>query len=257
MTQQGESKSVVVGIDGSQAAIDAAMWAVDEAISRDMPLRLVYVCPVKQAPSKPAEDLQWDVARAESALRRAEAHVEGTEKPVKVETAILRGRPDRVLIDESHAAAMMCVGSAGSGRCTRLPLGSTAAALAKHAQCPVAIARTGGAPQPDSGWIAAAINDEPDNDEVVHQAMQQARVRKAPVLLIDRRLNSWVRRYPDVHVQTVAARPGATRNVEHHGEPIQLVVVGSADADHLARLVLPDCHPVLRYANCSVLLVLR
>jgi nucleotide-binding universal stress UspA family protein len=257
MTQQGESKSVVVGIDGSQAAIDAAMWAVEEAISRGMPLRLVYVCPVKQAPSKPAEDLRRDVERAESALRRAEAHVQGTEKPVNVETAVLRGRPDRVLIDESRQAAMMCVGSTGSGRVTRMPLGSTAAALAKHAQCPVAIVRTGGAPQPGSGWIAAAINDEPDNDAVVHQAMQEARLRKAPVLLIDRRLNSWVRRYPDVHVQTVAARPGATRYVEHHGEPIQLAVVGSADADHLARLVLPDSHPVLRYANCSVLLVRR
>ena len=36
------SPSVVVGIDGSRAALDAALWAVDEAVSRDIPLRLVY-----------------------------------------------------------------------------------------------------------------------------------------------------------------------------------------------------------------------
>ena len=36
------SLSVVVGIDGSRAAVDAALWAVDEAVSRDIPLRLVY-----------------------------------------------------------------------------------------------------------------------------------------------------------------------------------------------------------------------
>ena len=33
MTQPERSKPVVVGIDGSQAAIDAATWAVDEAVS--------------------------------------------------------------------------------------------------------------------------------------------------------------------------------------------------------------------------------
>jgi nucleotide-binding universal stress UspA family protein len=36
------SPSVVVGIDGSRAAGNAALWAVDEAVSRDIPLRLVY-----------------------------------------------------------------------------------------------------------------------------------------------------------------------------------------------------------------------
>jgi nucleotide-binding universal stress UspA family protein len=34
---------IVVGIDGSQAAIQAAEWAVDEAVSREVPLRLVEV----------------------------------------------------------------------------------------------------------------------------------------------------------------------------------------------------------------------
>jgi nucleotide-binding universal stress UspA family protein len=34
---QLHSKSVVVGIDGSQAAVNAAKWAVDEAISRQIP----------------------------------------------------------------------------------------------------------------------------------------------------------------------------------------------------------------------------
>jgi nucleotide-binding universal stress UspA family protein len=35
--------AVVVGIDGSQAGIQAAEWAVDEAVSREVPLRLIYV----------------------------------------------------------------------------------------------------------------------------------------------------------------------------------------------------------------------
>ena len=35
--------TVVVGVDGSKAAINAALWAIDEAISRDVPLRLIHV----------------------------------------------------------------------------------------------------------------------------------------------------------------------------------------------------------------------
>ena len=48
MTQQ--DGSVVVGIDGSQAALDAATWAVAEAVSLGVPLRLVHVSAAKHAP---------------------------------------------------------------------------------------------------------------------------------------------------------------------------------------------------------------
>lgn len=142
---------------------------------------------------------------AESALYRAEMAVRGIGRPVHVETSIVHGRPGCVLVDESCRAALMCVGSDGKGPCARLPLGSTAAALAEHAKCAVAIIRSSGAPQTDSGWIAAARTNDPDNDAVVHRAMEEGRLRRAPVLLIDMRLDSWVRRYPDVHVHTVAA----------------------------------------------------
>ena len=47
MTKQGRSQSVVVGIDGSQAALDAATWAVAEAVNLGVPLRLVYVSAAK------------------------------------------------------------------------------------------------------------------------------------------------------------------------------------------------------------------
>jgi nucleotide-binding universal stress UspA family protein len=253
MTQQG--RAVVVGIDGSRAALDAATWAVTEAVSLGVPLRLVHVSAAKHA-SRPTIDAgACEAGHAESVISRAEMTVHDMGRPVQVDTAIVRGRPDCVLIDESRRAAMVCVGTEGKGPCARMPLGSTAAALAKHAHCPVAIVRSGGAPQTDTGWIAAVQNDEPDNDAVVHRAMEEGRLRRAPVLLIDMRPDSWIRRYADVHVQTVAAQRGRTRPIENHGDSIQLAVVGSADAEHVARLIWPDYHPVLGDANRSVLLV--
>ena len=44
--------SVVVGIDGSRTALDAALWAVDEAVSRDIPLRLVYAIDPDSTPEQ-------------------------------------------------------------------------------------------------------------------------------------------------------------------------------------------------------------
>jgi hypothetical protein len=71
---------------------------------------------------------------------------------------------------------------------------------------------------------------------------------------IDRRLNSWVRRYPDVQVQTVAGGTGV-KTGEKQGGAIELAVVGSADAAEIAGLVTPNCHPIVGYPDCSVLVV--
>jgi hypothetical protein len=78
--------------------------------------------------------------------------------------------------------------------------------------------------------------------------------RHASVRQIDRRLNSWIRRYPDVHVQTVAAGTGMKPS-EKQSSAIDLAVVGSADAEEIAGLATPNCHPIVGYPDCSVLVV--
>ncbi|OBI23463.1 universal stress protein [Mycobacterium sp. E2327] len=253
---QLDAKSVVVGVNGSQAAVNAAKWTVDEALSRQLPMRLVYVIPRRDTGSEPLSE--WELERAEMALSRAECAVQQAKKPVEVETAILSGDPGKVLVDESRDAALVCVGTSRRGWASDGLLGPTATTLVAEAQCPVAIIRTNpdGSPT-ELGVIAVVLNDEPDNDEVVHQAMEQGRRRHATVRQIDRRLNSWVRRYPDVHVQTVAAGTGATG--ERQGGAVglapQLAVVGSADALEIAGLSTPNCHPIVGYPDCSVLVV--
>lgn len=252
---QLDAKSVVVGINGSQAAVNAAKWTIEEALSRQLPLRLVYVIPRAKAGPGSAPISEWELERAETALSQAECAVQREKKPVEVDTAVLSGDPGQVLIDESHDAALICVGTSRRGWASDGLLGPTATALVADAQCPVAIIRTNpdGTPT-ELGVIAVVLNDEPDNDEVVHQAMEQGRRRHATVRQIDRRLNSWVRRYPDVHVQTVAAGTGV-KTGERHSNAIELAVVGSADAAEIAGLATPNCHPIVGYPDCSVLVV--
>ena len=75
-----DSKSVVVGVNGSQAAVNAAKWAIDEAIGRQMPLRLVYVIPRRDAQSGSTPTSEWELERAEMALSQAECAVQSATK---------------------------------------------------------------------------------------------------------------------------------------------------------------------------------
>lgn len=217
---------VVVGIDGSEAAIQAAEWAVDEAVSRGVPLRLVEVMPqsVEPAPLASVGNLAMEREYGQTALRIASAAVAAGSPPVKIETAVVQGDAAAALIAESHHAAMVCVGSTGIGRFARALLGSTAAELAEAAHCPVAIIRSGQRRRkPASPLIVVAVSDSPGNDKVLEQAIKQAQLRDAPVLALgawredlgempynelDRRVGFWEQRYPDVRFHVIATLPG-------------------------------------------------
>src|ERR1700730_885066 len=114
MTDSSAS-AVIVAVDGSQAGANAVRWAIDEAISRDVPLRIVHVTGVEE---QPADGVHREIENAESALRAATAVVDATGKPVKVETDILWGPVSTVLIDESRTATLLCVGSVGAAALT-------------------------------------------------------------------------------------------------------------------------------------------
>lgn len=94
-------KTIIVGIDGSHAAITAALWGVDEAISRAVPLRLVSV--IKPTHPSP-DDYDRDLAHAERSLREAQSAVEAAGKLVKIETDIPRGPAGPVLVEASRDA---------------------------------------------------------------------------------------------------------------------------------------------------------
>ncbi|MDT5144785.1 MAG: hypothetical protein QOI79_4152, partial [Mycobacterium sp.] len=70
------SPSVVVGVDGSRAAVHAAIWAADEAVSRDIPLRLICAIPPDGTAQIDARNEARKRATAELAVRYAGEAVE-------------------------------------------------------------------------------------------------------------------------------------------------------------------------------------
>ena len=177
--------AVVVGVDGSTAALRAALWAVDEAVSRDIALRLVHALDADDSESLDRADSARTFATAERAVRRVIAAVEATDKPVKIEVDITKGPPVGTLVRASRSAAMVCVGAVGSDHFQPDRVGSTAAAVATSAQCPVAVIHGFGRPtRPHPRWVVVEADKSPDNGVVLGAAVDEARLRNAPLRVI-------------------------------------------------------------------------
>ncbi|WP_431232576.1 universal stress protein [Mycolicibacterium psychrotolerans] len=244
--------AVVVGVDGSPWSLNALDWAVPEAVSRGVTLRLVHAVPTAVT-GVPDGECDWDAVLVEAREVATQTH-----RGVGVEAASVVGPLGEVLERESAAAAMMCIGARPPHLAEGRLFGRTASHLVDRARCPVAIIRSGDDGRARvKGVVSVVLSDDPDNDDVVHLAMQEGRLRDATVRQVDRRVDSWIRRYPDVHVETVSA--GTGRVGRHDEDPreqqIGLAVVGASDADTLTSLSVPNCHPILGYPDCSVLLV--
>src|SRR6185312_10028847 len=95
----------------------------------------------------------------EIAVRQAFMAVESTDKPVKIEIEILQKNPTRALVESSPRAALLCVGSIGLKHSSRGRIGSTAAALATAAHCPVAVVHGFDSHRANQGWVVAELDE--------------------------------------------------------------------------------------------------
>jgi len=283
---ESPSPSIVVGIDGSRTAIQAALWAVDEAVSRDMPLRLVYAIEPDDTPQNRVERAARKLSIAENAVRYVSMAVEAEEKPVKIEVEIDQEFPIVSLIRASAAAAMVCVGAVGLHHFRPDRAGSTATALAASAHCPVAIIRGhSDRPAREEQWIVVDAYGSVDNDAVMGAAIEEARLRQLPLRVVvshrhgsgsgfgaqvgtqdgdrqmlsnlDRRLARWRRHYPDVGIDAAVWQGTLLDYLSEHRRGVRLVVVGIRNREQLEQLVGPTGNAVLHNADCSVLVVDR
>lgn len=240
---------VVVGVDGSRAALNAVTWAAAEAGDRDVALRVVHA---RAEPTHHCDDdIDEVLARAEDAARQA-------DESVRVQGVRSVGSPSDVLVSESVGASMVCIGSSPPPSEESPLFGRTATEVARRAACPVAIIRSrrDGTPQTD-GVITVVLSDEPCNDELVRVAMHEGRLRAATVRQVDQRIDSWIRRYPDVHVEITTDGSGVRcyRDAADPDPRIGLAVVGAGDAEALGSLRMPNSHPIHGFPDCSVLIV--
>jgi len=275
---------IVVGVDGSAAALDAVRWAVGEAVSRKLPLRLVYAADVTGGrfdAGFPVPQSYFDeLERAGQQLLAEAARAAGTAAVI---TEMPLEPPASFLLRLSETARMVVLGSSGRGGFTGMLAGSTAVSVSAHARCPVAVVRGEAHPR---GPVVVGIDGSPTSERALAVAFDEAAWREVSLVavhawsdadyglplpapdvdwaqvereqhsLLAQRLAGWRERYPEVRVDRVVVRDRPRDELLSRSDGAQLVVVGSRGRGGFRGLVLGSTSQALiHHSRCPVLVV--
>ena len=286
MYERDRGRTVVVGVDGSDSALDAVRWAAREADRRHLSLRVVhgFGWPDTRHVGDPGLGVDYrEVLQrtAREVLAAATAEAEQAVPGLDVDPQMIVGYPGAVLRSQSAEAQLVVLGDRGLGGFTGLLLGSVAIAVAALAECPVVVVR-GPAPAPAEGPVVVGVDGSPTSEAAVAFAYEAAATRGVPLvavhtwsdLMVDptfaplvdwdavkgherevlaERLAGWGEKYPDVRVQRVVAHDRPARALLEQAAGAQLVVVGTRGRGGLAGLLLGSVsHSLVHHAPCPV-----
>ncbi len=133
---------IVVGVDGSPGSDHALSWALDLAgrIGGSVEAVTAWSADTGIAAGSLVLPLS-DISQAEHILTesidKARTSAEGDAPPVA--SRAVAGSPGAVLVEASHRADMLVIGSHGHNRLYELVLGSTTDFCVRHATCAVVV----------------------------------------------------------------------------------------------------------------------
>ncbi|MGW4499962.1 universal stress protein [Micromonospora sp. NPDC004336] len=282
---------VVVGVDGSAAALDAVRMAAREAAQRQRPLRVVHAfiwplipnAPLEAVPGAPADAGLRN--QAERYVAEAVAEAGKVAPEVAVTGVVVDGAATPVMLDESREAALMVLGHRGLGGFAGLLIGSVTVQVCAHALCPVLVVR--GEERAD-GPVVVGVDGSECSMEAVGFAFEEASRRGAPLLALQawlyptpvgpgdilplvydldayaaeqertlaESLAGFAERYPDVPVRHRLVRGTPARVLVEESKTAQLVVVGARGRGPLSGLLLGSVsHAVLHHAHSPLVIV--
>ncbi len=254
------AKPIVVGVDGSKAAVRAAVWGAAEALQHDVALKLLYVIDRDRAVTPSVMRAQHLVADA--ALQDAYVAVEAMQRPVKVEMDTVCGDPGTVLIEESRSAALLCVGAPKAN--PHGPFDSLAANLAGHADCTVAVVPATAAPVVHRNSRVVTLLEPSSIDyDVLQLAMEEAELRGLPLdilmttpatAVVDELLISWMQCHPHLDVQ-LEHTDQLLRYVAEREMSVKSVVLGACHDSEVLKLVEFIRSKAAGYSDFSVIVV--
>jgi nucleotide-binding universal stress UspA family protein len=141
------SRSIVVGVDGSDSSLRALSWAARQAELTGFLLQAVTVWsyPDQPTPFGIVPDLRQP-GRAVSEARRRLEEVTAAERSHhhlgELRTDVVDGAPAAVLVEAARGAELLVVGSRGRGALMGMLLGSVSEHCVRYAPCPVVVVRS-------------------------------------------------------------------------------------------------------------------
>ncbi|MCX5150776.1 universal stress protein [Streptomyces sp. NBC_00320] len=178
-----DTSSVTVGVDGSQSAQTAALWAAKEAARRDRPLHIVYGSDTDgRALYLSAETIERVRANGRALLDDTAKAVSAEYPGLNVTTEFSRANAVDALHRTGGLHGTVVVGNRGLGGFNSLLLGSVGMDVAAAAMTPVIVVR-GIDGAEETGTVLAAVRDEHDL-LIARYAAREAQLHKASLRLL-------------------------------------------------------------------------
>jgi nucleotide-binding universal stress UspA family protein len=139
-------ETIVVGVDGSDASVNALRWALREARLRTARVRVVLAWSYPQVSTYHEAKHVLDVPFAEDAaafLDQVVAETAAAAEGLEIEKKVVEGQAAPALVEAARDASLLVVGSRGLGGFSGLLLGSVSQQCAHHATCTLVIVREG------------------------------------------------------------------------------------------------------------------
>lgn len=139
-------ETIVVGVDGSDASVNALRWALREARLRTARVRIVVAWSYPQVSTYHEAKHVLQVPFAEDAaafLDQVVADTAAAAEGLEIEKKVVEGQAAPALVEAAMDASMLVVGSRGLGGFSGLLLGSVSQQCAHHATCTLVIVREG------------------------------------------------------------------------------------------------------------------
>jgi nucleotide-binding universal stress UspA family protein len=144
MTEERSGARIVVGVDGSERARRALLWALDEAELRQAELDVVLAWSNSMMfASSPYVGAYLDPAQERNEAKRLLDDIVAKSvpvgHPVRVHRILAEGNAAASLLEAAKGADLLVVGSRGHGGFVGLLLGSVSQQCVHHAPCPVVV----------------------------------------------------------------------------------------------------------------------
>ncbi len=184
--------AVVVGVDGSEDADRAVVWAAEQARREHRRLVLlrgsalvghsIYPGAEYLMMDQASVDAEASTGRAVLAASREQALRAGGD--LDVTTLDVRTDPRLALVEASDRAHLMVVGSRGRGHTSSILMGSVSASLAARAACPVVVVRPQAVDAEHKPGVVVGARLDPGSVAVVDYAFAQASLRGVPLRVV-------------------------------------------------------------------------
>ena len=162
--EPAEIARVVVGVDGSEPAQNAALWAAEEAAARGATLTVLHAAGVAEtiAPALgPVPDIAAGSTEGDRLIETTIALVREHHPNLPLDPQISPLSPLERLTELSGPDTLLVVGTRGHGALVGMLLGSVSRALVKHTRGPLVVVRGPGAEQHHAGPVVLGIATEP------------------------------------------------------------------------------------------------